>query len=562
MLGNPIIRKEVLGSLRTRKAVIMQAMFLLAQAALLALLWPAGGVQDLDNAQAHQVLNTLALGELVLVALFAPAFTAASLTSEVERRTFESLFTTRLTPWQITFGKMAGALTFLLLLVISGAPALSVPFLLGGVSGVEVLAVLGVLLLTAVYLGLIGMLVSSMMHRSYRAIIVTYAILMVVCFLVAMPVWPISGTLISRGGPTFQKIVHTLASLSPVQAMLSVVMPNSDYVTAAKGMPPYWQMFIPVSIAVIIFTAIWLLIKLRRPIAPPRPREKLKVVERGQISARTFLFLIDPRKRKGMISWWQNPVLIKEFRTRPMLQAQWLMRAVLTALIVSVVLMFLVSLSVQMFVGENSPTGLYTSMATVVSALMVLTVILIGPAVSGGTICADIETGVWDLMRSTRLSSWRIVSGKFQASIIPLLLLAVAMLPALGLLLYFEASMLENLLWVAAVVGMSIMFVVTAGTFFSSIFSRTATATAWTYALVVALTLVTMLALLAGDRFSSQLMETVFTVNPIAAAMGAAGYPPMQKMNLVNDHLRLMGIATAVAFIATVVRVVQLRRAK
>ena len=557
MIDNPIIRKELLSALRTRKAALMQAMFLALAAALIWLHWPSSGLQDIGGQQAHRILSMLAIGQLVMIALCAPAFTAASLTSETERNTLESLFATSLRPHQIAFGKMVGSLGFLVLMVLSGIPALALPFLLGGVRGTDVLAAVGLLLLTAVYLGMIGLLISSFMHRSYRAIIMTYAVLLVISLLVAIPAWPISRNLISRAGGGWQVALHVLASLSPLEAMLSLIWEKSAYTMGAGGMPPFWQLYIPLSAGVTVVIAIFCLIRLHRPMAAPRPREKLKVIERGQISARTFFFLIDPRKRKRMIRWWQNPVLSKEFRTRPLLQAQWMLRAVGICLISSVLLMFLVSLSVQAFVGESA--NMYIMMATAVAALMVVLIVLVGPAITSGAICTDRETGVWDLIRMTPLPSWRIASGKFQASIIPLLLLALAITPALVILLYFELNMWLNILRILAVVGMTILFVSTAGMFFSSIFQRTSTATAWTYAVVVTMGLLTLLILLAQDRFSEQLIRGIFVANPIAAAMAAAGHARMQDLNLFAAHLKVVGIATACLFVVTVMRVFQLR---
>jgi ABC-type transport system involved in multi-copper enzyme maturation permease subunit len=474
----------------------------------------------------------------------------------------ESLFATAMKPWEIALGKMVGALCFLLLLVLTGIPALCVPLLLGGVTGGEVVARVAVLLLTAIYLGMIGLAVSAFMHRSYRAMIVTYAILLVLCFVVALPAWPVSQHMLQRGGAGWQATLHTLGSLSPLQAMLSLSWPGGDYDQGARRMPAFWIMFLPVSLAVIAAAAAVCMRKLRRPIAPPRPREALKVVERDmKVTGRKvfYLWFFDPRRRKQSIAWWQNPVLVKEFRTRPMLQVQWLLRAFGICLIASVLLMILVSASVSVLVAET--TGLYVKMATAVAAMMIVLIVLIGPSVSGGMICGDRETGVWDLLRATPLHSWRIVSGKFQAAIIPLLLLVVATLPALLILLYFDINLMSSLLRVCAVVGVTVAFVATAGVFFSSLFSRTSTATAWTYGLVVTLTLATLLALLAKDLFSQRVLETIFTVNPVIVAMEAAG-ESVTDARLMMTHLKIIGTATAVMFVVAVARVFQLRRAE
>jgi hypothetical protein len=159
----------------------------------------------------------------------------------------------------------------------------------------------------------------------------------------------------------------------------------------------------------------------------------------------------------------------------------------------------------------------------------------------------------------TPLPSWRIASGKFQASMIPLLLLAVSMSGALAILLYFDIKLWVNILRVLSVVGVTTLFVATAGMFFSSICSKTSTSTAWTYALVVTVGMLTLLVLLAEDRFSYRLMRAIFLANPIAAAMDAAGHAGMQRFNLYIDHLKIMGVTTAVLFVVTVVRVFQLR---
>ncbi|MBS3821629.1 MAG: ABC transporter permease subunit [Planctomycetes bacterium] len=559
---NPIIRKEVLSALRTRKAVLMQGLFLLVLAALVWLLWPPQGLQDIGGRQSRTLLNVVSIGTLVMVILLAPAFTAGALTSEKERNTIESLFTTFMKPWEIALGKIVGSLCFLLLLVLTAIPALCTPLLLGGVTGSEILARIAVLLLTAIYLGTIGLAVSAFMHRSYRSMIVTYAILLALCFAVALPAWPVSQHMLRRGGETWQAVLHTLASLSPLQAMLSLCWPGSDYDQGAITMPAFWIMFIPLSMAVVAGGAAVCMWKLRRPIAPPRPREALTVVERDmKITGRKVLYLwfLDPRRRKRHISWWKNPVLVKEFRTRPMLQTHWLLRTFGGCMIASVCLMLLVSASVSVLVAETS--GLYVKIATAVAAMMVVLIVMIGPSISGGMVCSDRESGVWDLLRATPIHSWRIVSGKFQAAIIPLLLLVVATLPALLILLHFDMNLMASILRICAVVGMTVAFVVTAGVFFSSIFSRTSTATAWTYGLVVSLALVTPLALLAGDLFSQRMLEITLTVNPVIVAMEAAG-ESMTDSRLMMPHLKIIGTTTAVMFVIAVARVFQLRRAE
>ena len=157
---NPIIRKEVLFSLRSSKAMVLQILFLSAIALLLWLLWPAEGLQDIEGQQARKLLMIISIGELALVVLVAPTFTSTSITLERERNTLESLLATPMSALKIVFGKITGALTFLILVVLTGIPALFSLMLLGGVDSKEILAVVAILLVSAVYLGMIGVMVA------------------------------------------------------------------------------------------------------------------------------------------------------------------------------------------------------------------------------------------------------------------------------------------------------------------------------------------------------------------------------------------------------------------
>jgi hypothetical protein len=126
--------------------------------------------------------------------------------------------------------------------------------------------------------------------------------------------------------------------------------------------------------------------------------------------------------------------------------------------------------------------------------------------------------------------------------------------------LYFNASLWLNVAQVLAVLAVTVLFVSTLGLFFSSLFPRTSTATAWTYGVVTALSLLTLLAMFGQEQFSRRFLAAVFLLNPVAAAMGAAGSASMQKFALLAPHLEILGAATAALFAATIFRVHQLRR--
>ncbi|MDP6439887.1 MAG: hypothetical protein QGH74_09650, partial [Candidatus Brocadiia bacterium] len=88
---NPLIAKEVKLGLRQFRAALLQLLFLGSTFLATWMLWPQGGVYSLSAQSSHRLFTVLGLGQLVLVALFAPAFTSPALTMERERNTFDSL---------------------------------------------------------------------------------------------------------------------------------------------------------------------------------------------------------------------------------------------------------------------------------------------------------------------------------------------------------------------------------------------------------------------------------------------------------------------------------------
>ncbi len=315
---NPIFRKEVITSLRSNRALWLQILFVATLAGMAIILWPSEGIYSLAARSSGQLPILLALGQLALVCLFAPAFTAPSLTSEVEKNTFDMLFGTQLRPAEIAFGKMAGGLTFLLLVVLSSVPVVGLCFVLGGVTARDASLIYAILVVTALLYGLLGLTISGLARRSYQAVIATYAatLLLAVGVLVPAMMWW------ERAGPSGRLFVHVLESLSPFRAMVSVIRP--DFARVAEGkvvtLSAEWRFFLPVALVGIVSLALVLCWLLRRPPQPPRRTIRAAVEDRPRREriARRLFFVIDPHRRRRPIGQLANPVLIKELRSRPL----------------------------------------------------------------------------------------------------------------------------------------------------------------------------------------------------------------------------------------------------
>src|ERR687883_1558820 len=103
---NPILRRELLEVLRTRRAVALQLGLAVACALLVLVRWPTGETADLSGARSLQVLRVFGYGLLAGILLLVPAFPAASLVREKVKGTLALLLNSPLSAVAIYAGKL------------------------------------------------------------------------------------------------------------------------------------------------------------------------------------------------------------------------------------------------------------------------------------------------------------------------------------------------------------------------------------------------------------------------------------------------------------------------
>ncbi len=179
---NPVVLKELRGRMRGPRAFIVLTVYLLLMSGFVTLLYMVyvASTNDVYNGTSSQVVGKFVFGavvgiELLLVCFIAPAFTAGAISGERERQTYDLLRTTLLSAGGLVLGKLASALSFILLLLIAAFPLQSLAFLLGGVSPEEVVIATLVLVATAFLFGASGVFFSSFMRRTLGSTVLTYA---------------------------------------------------------------------------------------------------------------------------------------------------------------------------------------------------------------------------------------------------------------------------------------------------------------------------------------------------------------------------------------------------
>lgn len=189
---NPMIRKELRQRMRERRGWLLPSLYLVVLCAVVTFAYflatteqrPAAASQG--SAVGVVLFLTLSYSQLSLLLLLAPIFSAGSITIEKEQRTLSGLLTSLLTYGQIWWGKFAASLLFVLLLLATSLPILSMVFVFGGVGPWEVFSAT---LTTVIILGTmsaVGLYCSSAFQRSVHSTAVSYACVIAVSVVTAI----------------------------------------------------------------------------------------------------------------------------------------------------------------------------------------------------------------------------------------------------------------------------------------------------------------------------------------------------------------------------------------
>lgn len=149
LFGNPVLYKELSIGLRDRRIFIVQTIYLtILTVALFMVL-----MESLNNSYysaadiGKHIFWTLFVIQFMLVVLIAPSLTCGSVTVEKEKKTYELLIGTLLTPSEIISGKLIHGVSHIFLLLVSSLPLTATVFFLGGISPLQL--ILGYLVIFA-----------------------------------------------------------------------------------------------------------------------------------------------------------------------------------------------------------------------------------------------------------------------------------------------------------------------------------------------------------------------------------------------------------------------------
>lgn len=179
----PVLLKELRAALRGSRAALIITVYVGLSLIAVRLVYgavtdQAGAGAPIFSAQVGQAIFIgLALAVQGLTLFLAPATTVNSVSAEYERRTFDLLAATPISPTQLLLGKLLPGLAFVLLLLTAALPLWSVVLLFGGVALADIVRVIAVVLGTAVAGAVLGVFCSALTRQTYMATLLCYALL-------------------------------------------------------------------------------------------------------------------------------------------------------------------------------------------------------------------------------------------------------------------------------------------------------------------------------------------------------------------------------------------------
>ncbi len=201
---------------------------------------------------------------------------------------------------------------------------------------------------------------------------------------------------------------------------------------------------------------------------------------------------INPAKHSSLSNLlrlpFENPVIMKELRSRMRGRQAFILLTGYLALIGLVIGLVYLSLSSQSLSPAWTPDfrqGVGKAIFGTVVLLELLLVSFIGPALTSGAITSERERQTYDLVRTTTLSERSFVFGKLGSSLAFLLLLVFAGLPIESIAFLLGGVGVEEILISSLLLVVTALFYCTLGLFFSSFMKRTLAATVTSYSAIL-----------------------------------------------------------------------------
>lgn len=525
-IGNPIIVRELIRSLRKGRYFILMALILVVGTGILGTLWttPDDGTRPVGRFLFYSTVG----GQLLVIILLLPGYVAQSLIMERDRGTFPLLLTTPLSPFRIVYGKLVSTLGVMVVLIISTYPLIGVCMARGGVSPMEVVVcVIGLLFAS---FDVAAFAIYHALHAStpLRAIMLTQF-----TFLLAHMI----------GGAI---VVFVIGMVMAILFMVTSIagIPQQDVQVIAQNISVL--LALPL-LSIIPITLLYLAAKRLR-FTEPRIRQSWEMEESTgsfQLGQSVESVHHEPHNEHG-IPDAVNPFYWRERKGQlanltPMSVPSWYIIAIV---------------AYHLLLITPIEEGRWLAIVTLVFLAQMV------PAHAATLFAGERENESWDLLITTMFKAPRMLMGKIQGALYPCLqrwamLFFTPLAIIYGLYLFFFLVTQRNVIPVAPAIPLlfyilvmlaNILFLTMLATWLSIRFDQVNKVLVWSYGIAAGYYFLPLVLQQLGLRFEILVVEQFFRMlSPLSVVYDIAS-DPMEFVLHGVIHWTVLVIAAAVFY--------------
>lgn len=179
---NPVLRNESKLTARTPRFSLMILIYITVLSVGTLIFYSSYSsevyVSGINPQGAVTLYIIMAVIQAILLMFIVPSLTATSICSEREKQTLDILLSTRLSPLQIILGKLSASSLKVIMLIVCTIPLYAICGLIGGVKLSNILVLVGSFIINTIFVGAIGVFISTYSKTSKAATALTYALVL------------------------------------------------------------------------------------------------------------------------------------------------------------------------------------------------------------------------------------------------------------------------------------------------------------------------------------------------------------------------------------------------
>ncbi len=225
---NPVLRREIQTSLRNWKVYAAIVFYTACLVAVAGLVFWSEIYNSYDFSFHPSTINELyavmAVLQLLLIIVIVPAITGGSINGERERQTFDLLLVSRMKPFSIVLGKLLAGIAVVLIMIIASAPVFALTIQFGGASVKDVLLLMVYFMFSALCLGSVSILFSSIIKKSAVSMVLVYILcaFLTIGTLVVFIVYSDYHWMMTNANPPLW-LYKTVVGINPVVSVSAVI---------------------------------------------------------------------------------------------------------------------------------------------------------------------------------------------------------------------------------------------------------------------------------------------------------------------------------------------------